>query len=135
MAAARPPAAEPAGRRRAWRFGWLAEELCAVVLRLKGYRVLARRWRTAAGEIDIVARRGRVLAFIEVKARRDGATAAEAISARQRRRVVQAAQAFAARHPAAAGLDWRFDAMLVAGWRPPRHIEDAWRPGGFNRTA
>lgn len=126
MAAPRtPPKRE--SHRRAWRFGWLAEGLCALALRLKGYRVLARRWRSAAGEIDIVARRGRVLAFIEVKAR-VGGTAAEAIVPRQRRRIERAAEAFAARHPEVAGLDWRFDAMLVTRWGLPCHLKDAWRP-------
>lgn len=122
------PAPADRDRRRAWRLGWLAESLGVLVLRLKGYRVLARRWRTGGGEIDIVARRGRVLAFIEVKARRDAAAAAEAVGARQRRRIARAAQAFAAGHPALADLDWRFDAMLVAPWAPPHHIKDAWRP-------
>lgn len=126
--AAGPPPAGGRDRRRAWRFGWLAESLGVLVLRLAGYRVLARRWRTGGGEIDIIARRGRVLAFIEVKARRDATTAAEAVGPRQRRRIARAAQAFAARHPALAGLDWRFDALLVAPWAPPRHIKDAWRP-------
>lgn len=127
MARRRPPA-DAEGRRRAWRFGWLAEGLCALLLRLKGYRVLARRWRSGGGEIDLIARRGRVLVFVEVKARRDPGAAAEAVAPRQRRRIVQAARAFVARHPAAAGLDWRFDAVLVTPWGPPCHIVDAWRP-------
>jgi len=126
--AAAPTIEGPDGRRRAWRLGWLAEGLCALVLRLKGYRILARRWRSAAGEIDIIARRGRVLAFVEVKARRDGSAAAEAVAPRQRRRIARAAQAFAAGHPGVAGLDWRFDAMLVTRRGLPCHLKDAWRP-------
>jgi putative endonuclease len=115
-------------RRRADRAGRVAEALCALALILAGYRILARRFRTPVGELDIVARRGRVLAFVEVKARASLALAAEAIAARQRQRVERAAGAYLALHPALAGFDQRFDAMLVAPWRWPRHIRDAWRP-------
>jgi len=126
MATRRPTAAD--GRRRAWRYGWLGETLCAGVLLAKGYRVLARRWRTAAGEIDLIARRRRVLAFVEVKARREAATAIAAVGPRQRRRIERAAGAFVGRRPELAGLDWRFDVMLVTPWGWPRHLRDAWRP-------
>jgi len=115
-------------RRRADRAGRLAETLCALSLRLRGYRILARRFRTPVGELDIVARRGRTLAFIEVKARPTLALAAESIAARQRLRVERAAGAYLALNPALARLDARLDAMLVAPRRWPRHIEDAWRP-------
>lgn len=114
-------------RRRADRAGRLAETLCALSLRLRGYRILARRFRTPVGELDIVARRGRSLAFVEVKARPSLALAAESIAFRQRKRVERAAGAYLALNPALAGLDARFDAMLVAPWRWPRHLEDAWR--------
>lgn len=114
-------------RRRAWRYGWLGETLAAAMLVAKGYRVLARRWRTAAGEIDIIARRGGVLAFVEVKARRDAASAIAAIGPRQRRRIERAAGAFVGRRPELAGLDWRFDVMLVTPWGLPRHLKNAWR--------
>jgi len=117
-----------AKRRRADRAGRWAEALCALALRANGYRILARRFRTPVGELDIVARRGRVLAFIEVKARASFTLAAESIAARQRHRVERAAGAYLASHPALARLDPRFDAMLVAPWRWPRHIRDAWRP-------
>lgn len=115
-------------RLRAWRFGWLGESLSAAVLVAKGYRVLARRWKTAAGEIDIIARRRGVLAFVEVKARQDADSAILAIGLRQRRRIERAAGAFVGRRPELAGLDWRFDVMLVTPWGPPRHVKNAWRP-------
>ncbi|MDH3235925.1 MAG: YraN family protein [Alphaproteobacteria bacterium] len=115
-------------RQRANRAGRSAEALCTLALRLAGYRILARRFRTPVGELDIVARKGRVLAFIEVKARADLTLAAESITARQRQRVERAAGAYLAAHPALARLDSRFDAMLVAPWRWPRHLRDAWRP-------
>jgi len=115
-------------RRRADRAGRLAETLCALSLRLRGYRILDRRFRTPVGELDIVARRGRALVFVEVKARASLALAAESIAARQRYRVERAAGAYLALHPDLAQLDARFDAMLVAPRRWPRHIVDAWRP-------
>lgn len=118
-----------AARRRAFYRGHFAEILCLWHLRLRGYRVLARRYRVPVGEIDLIARRGAVLAAIEVKARRDAATAGEAVSARQRRRVARALAHFLATRPDLAGLDQRFDVMLVTPRRLPHHIADAWRDG------
>jgi putative endonuclease len=115
-------------RRAAYRAGRLAETLCVWLLRLKGYRVLARDWRVPVGEIDILARRGSVLAAVEVKRRGRLSDAAEAIGPRQRRRILRALEAFVARNPALGRLTLRFDVMLVAPRAPPRHIRDAWRP-------
>ena len=114
-----------AARRR----GARAETLAAWWLRLKGFRILARDRREAGGEIDLIARRGRLLVFVEVKARPERGEAAEAIRARQRRRIARAAAGFLARRPDLAGLTLRFDAVLVAGF-PPRHVADAWRDSG-----
>ena len=114
-------------RLRAWRRGRWAETLCVWHLRLRFYRVLARGYRVPVGEIDIVARRGRVVAAIEVKARASLAEAAEAVTPRQRRRVAQAFAQFLAGRPHLAGLDQRFDVMLVAPLRLPRHLANAWR--------
>lgn len=107
--------------------GRAAESLCALRLRLKGYRILARNFRTPQGEIDLVAKRGRVLAFVEVKRRDTLDQALNALQARQRRRIVRAAEAFLAVRPTLAGLDLRFDVMTVVPGRWPRHIMDAWR--------
>ena len=116
-------------RRQSWRRGWLAESVCALSLRCRGYRVLARRQRSPVGEIDIIARRGGVLAIIEVKARPSVNEAAHAVTKRQRNRLVRAASLFVAQRPALATLAMRFDVMAVtAPWRPPRHLTDAWRP-------
>jgi putative endonuclease len=82
----------------------------------------ARRWKTQVGEIDIVARRRRLLAFIEVKARDRLDKAAEAVTDRQRRRIIAAAEAWLATHPEDAACDMRFDVILIAPWRVPRHI-------------
>lgn len=114
-------------RQRAWRRGWWAETLCMIVLRLRGYRIISRRLRTPVGEIDILARRGRTLAVIEVKARDDFASAAESVSDRQKQRLIRAAGWVVSGRPNLALLDTRFDVMLVAPRRLPRHIVDAWR--------
>ncbi len=102
--------------------------LAAALLRLKGYRILARDYRAGVGELDIVARRGRLLAVVEVKRRPDMAAALAAVTARQQRRIARAAQAFLASHMGLGDLDIRFDVIVVRPHRPPRHIKDAWRP-------
>lgn len=116
-----------ARRQRAWRRGVWAETVCAIILRLRGYRIVERRLRSPAGEIDILARRGDVLAVVEVKARRDIAAAAEAITPRQQARLIRAVGGVLSARPDLARLQVRFDVMLVAPWRLPRHILDAWR--------
>ena len=114
-------------RRRAQRRGRVAEWLCLWHLRLHGWHILARGWRCPAGEIDILARRGGVLAVIEVKSRDEFTTAAAALAPRQRRRIARAAEAFLIQRSDLAGLDLRFDLMLVAPLRLPRHWRGAWR--------
>ena len=115
-------------RRLAWLRGRKAEGLSAFWLRLKGYRVLARNFRSGAGEIDLVARRGAILALVEVKTRGDMVSASEALGARQRARIVRATEAFLQQRPQLAHLSLRFDVILVAPGRLPRHLMDAWRP-------
>lgn len=110
--------------------GRYAEGLCVCQLRLCGWRILARRFRSPVGEIDIVARRGRMLAFIEVKARADTGAAAESLGARQRQRIWRAAEHFLKLRPEHAGAELRFDVMLVAPWRLPVRLADAWRESG-----
>ena len=107
-------AAEGRGRR--------AETIAAWYLRLKGYRILARRYRTPAGEIDIVARRGRTIAFVEVKMRVDPLAALDALTGETRARIARAAPLWVSRHPAAAALDHRFDVVLAIPGRLPRHL-------------
>jgi putative endonuclease len=96
-----------------------------MLLIAKGYRILARRWKTPAGEIDVVARRRQSLLFVEVKARASLDEAAEAVSERTKRRIVGAAEFWLAQHPADAQCDIRFDAILVAPGKFPRHIANA----------
>jgi putative endonuclease len=111
---------------RAVRRGRFAETLCLWHLRLHGWRILARDYRVPVGEIDIVARRGGTLAAIEVKARGTLETAVHSISPRQRRRVARALEQFLAARPDLAVLTLRFDVMLVARRRLPRHLPNAW---------
>jgi len=125
-AALRPRNIGPSPERRAaFRRGLSAESRAALLLLLKGYRILARRWQSPVGEIDIVARRRRVLVFVEVKARGKLDDAAEAVTDRQRRRTAAAAEAWLAAHPRQAYAEIRFDAVLVLPRRWPRHLAAA----------
>ena len=123
---ASPPDADakPASPERvaAFQTGLSAETRAAAFLMAKGYRILARRFRTPYGEIDLVARRRNLLAFIEVKARASLDEAAYAVTPRQQRRIIDAAQAWLMAHPEHAEFDLRFDAMLIAPRRLPRHL-------------
>lgn len=112
-------------RRRAHRAGHGAERLAVLYLRLKGWRILARRYTINGGEIDIVARRGRTIAFVEVKLRRSLEVAAGSIDGAKRRRMARAARAFASRQHAEAGLTYRADALFLAPWRWPLHVPAA----------
>ena len=117
----------PAERRRhAERWGRRAEWLCVWSLRLRGYRILARRFRVSVGEIDIIARRGGTLAIIEVKARPFQDLAFGAVSHRARRRLRHAASIFVQRQPSLQGLAVRFDLMVVTPRAWPRHVAGAW---------
>jgi putative endonuclease len=111
-----------AERVAAFQAGLSAESRAAAWLLAKGYRILARRFRTPYGEIDIVARRRNLLAFVEVKARASLDEAAYAVTARQQARIVAAAQAWLMTHPEHADFELRFDAMLIAPRRLPRHL-------------
>jgi putative endonuclease len=92
---------------------------------MKGYRIVARRWRSPVGEIDLVARRGGTLVFVEVKARGALDDAAEAVTPRQRKRIIAGANVWLANHPKDAGRDIRFDVVLIVPRRWPRHIPAA----------
>ena len=113
-------------RQVAFRLGLSAESRAAAMLVAKGFRILARRWRSPAGEIDIVARRRKLLVFVEVKARDTLDGAAESVTPQQKRRICAAAEAWLAVNPDDSITDMRFDAMLVAPGHMPRHI-----PGAF----
>ena len=113
--------ASPA-RVAAFRTGLSAESRAATLLMAKGYRILAKRFRTPYGEIDLVARKRNLVAFIEVKARANLDDAAYAVTPRQQQRIIEAAQAWLMAHPEHANFELRFDAMLIAPRRLPRHL-------------
>ena len=117
-----PPRPE---RVAAFRLGISAESRAAFFLIAKAYRILARRWKTPFGEIDIVARRRNDLVFFEVKARDTFENAAEAVTERSKQRIVAAAELWLAHHPQDAQRTIRFDVILMMPGKLPRHIVNA----------
>lgn len=113
-------------RQKAEKRGRGAETLACWFLRLKGWRILARRARVPGGEVDIVARRGRMVAFVEVKARVDAHAAAFSLDQYRLRRVAVAAERLAPRFMRD-GDDVRIDAMFVVPRRLPRHLTNVWQ--------
>lgn len=113
--------------RTSYQTGLIAERMCRIALRLKFYRILAERYKTPMGEIDIVAARGNSVVAVEVKARATREEAVESISAQQRERIGRALQDFIMRNPRFARADLRFDVMLAMPRRWPLHIRNAWR--------
>lgn len=106
----------------AFQTGLSAESRAAALLMAKGYRILAKRFRTPHGEIDLVAKRRNLLAFVEVKARATLDEAAYALTPRQQARIINAAQAWLMAHPEHAEFELRFDVILIAPRRLPRHL-------------
>lgn len=128
------PSDNPAtGAERATSFqtGLSAERRACLYLSAKGYRILARRYRTPHGEIDVVAKRRATLVFAEVKARNTLDDAAYSVTSRQRQRIAAAASLWLAAHPDHANLDCRFDVILIAPKRLPRHLEAAFETSSF----
>jgi putative endonuclease len=124
----RPVAADPQ-RQAAFRLGLSAESRAAAYLIARGFRILARRWRSPVGEIDIIARRRHLLVFVEVKVRATVDAAAESVTPRQRARIAAAAEAFLAHFEDPRVTDIRFDAVLIAPGKLPRHIPGAFEAG------
>jgi putative endonuclease len=133
MSDERPPAGPLPGpspqRQIAFRTGISAESRASALLIAKGFRILARRWRSPVGEIDIIARRRSLLVFVEVKARERHDDAAWSVTDRQRARIIAAAEAWLAKNADDRIRDIRLDAILVAPGRVPRHI-----PAAFDAT-
>lgn len=121
MAERKRQAAEKRGRKGEW--------LAALYLQAKGYRILDRRVRTPMGEVDLIAKRGNLVAFVEVKFRADVQIAAGAVTPGAWQRIARAADFWMARHPALSDCGWRYDIVAVAPRKLPQHIQDAWRPG------
>ncbi|WP_150290610.1 YraN family protein [Sphingobium estronivorans] len=108
--------------------GRQAERIAGWWLRLKGWQIIGRRMRTPAGEVDLVARRNRMLAFVEVKARATAADLDLAIDERRLARVAAAAEILF-HDLGKPGDDMRIDVMLLAPGRPPRHLANVWHGG------
>ncbi|HXX25353.1 MAG TPA: YraN family protein [Pseudolabrys sp.] len=117
-------------RQVAFTLGLSAESRALAFLIAKGFRVLARRWKSPLGEIDIVARRRHLLIFVEVKARDNFDEATESVNARQQRRIATAVEIWFATPPDDSARDIHFDAVLVAPGKLPRHIPAAFESGG-----
>jgi len=114
-------------RQKAERKGKVAEVKAMLLLRLKGYKIYANRYRSPAGEIDIIAQRGSTLVFVEVKARISVDDALHAIAYKQRKRIEKAAEGWLRIHtPQYTAL--RFDVIAVPRLGLPKHVIDAWRP-------
>ena len=119
-------------RQRAERHGRWAEQLAAWSCRLRGFRVLAERYRTPFGELDLVLRRRSLLVIAEVKARGTLQQSLEALRPAQQQRLSQAAAIFLRDHPVHADCTVRFDLIAVRPRRWPHHVTDAWRPDLVN---
>lgn len=113
-------------RRQAHSLGYIAEWLCIGMLLLKGYSILAHRYKQPQGEIDIIARRGRVVCCVEVKARATTQAALESITPEKKFRTMQAAQRFMAQHAKFLQHDLRFDVMVVTSGFKIHHLHNAW---------
>lgn len=121
----------PDNRRLSEKWGRTAETLAAIMLCLGGHRIIARRWNSIAGEIDIIARRGNQLIFCEVKFRREGDDSGVP-TWRQRRRIMRAAEDFARQSHVSPRLEWRFDLIQISipfrgNGRFYTHIRNAWQ--------
>ncbi len=126
MGAGRGPNADAALklRRKAYRRGHSSELLAAAALVLKGFRIVARRYRTKLGEIDLIARRGNLVLIVEVKARKTLMEAMEAIVYESERRIEGAADLWLSRQRDHAKISMRFDMVAVLPWRWPVHVEN-----------
>lgn len=121
----RAPRAVREDRRKAYARGHSAETVAAVFLMFKGYRILARRYKTPLGEIDLIARRGGRVAFVEVKQRPTQELCEAAITSDTRRRVRRAAQWWMSRNPRFQEFDQGFDVVFVMRGRLPKHLPNA----------
>ncbi|MCP5000247.1 MAG: YraN family protein [Hyphomicrobiales bacterium] len=113
-------------RRRAYRRGHLAEWLAAIALLVKGYRIVAQRFKTKVGEVDLIVRKGDLIALVEVKARANEQAAIDAVTATAARRIAAAGDIWLSRQKDAARLSIRCDIVAVVPYRWPRHF-----PGAF----
>ncbi len=116
---------QTSSRKKAQRYGHFSEALAAFALRLKGYKILERNFKTKAGEIDIIARKGDLIAIVEVKARRDLNQSVDAVGYQSQQRIKSAANWWLAGRKDAHLVSLRFDIIAVQPWKWPTHLEDA----------
>lgn len=112
-------------RRKAFRRGIVSEYVAALYLLLHGHRIVALRYRTKSGEIDLIARKGDLVRFVEVKARADTAASVFAVTGETQRRIRNASDVWLSRQPDAARLSASYDIVAVRPWRLPVHLKDA----------
>jgi putative endonuclease len=105
--------------------GHRSEAFAALALQLKGWRIVARRYRTPLGEIDVIARRANLVAMVEVKARSSLAAAMDSVTPSAQKRIMGSADLWLSRQKDANQLSIRFDIIAVLPWRWPIHIERA----------
>ncbi|MEP3045208.1 MAG: YraN family protein [Roseibium sp.] len=122
---ARRQGSETEKRRRAQSLGLSAETWAAWYLRLTGWRILKHRYKTRVGEIDLIAKRRKTVAFIEVKARRNRTAALEAVTPASQKRIGRAARIFVTEHPKAGFFTLRFDVIIIRPWALPERIANA----------
>ncbi|PJB73303.1 MAG: hypothetical protein CO093_01030 [Alphaproteobacteria bacterium CG_4_9_14_3_um_filter_47_13] len=116
-----------AHKKNSYQYGIFAENIVAWGLRLRGYKILAKRYKTPVGEIDLIASHKNIIIFIEVKARHNLSTALQALTPHMKKRIIRAAGYFIARHSAFSNYGMRFDLIAIA---PPfywEHLDNAWQ--------
>lgn len=112
-------------RKQAERRGRWSEYWAALFLMAKGYRIMNLRYKTRSGEIDLIARKGNLIIFVEVKARRELQGALDAVSFHSQKRIRAASDLWLSRRSDAAILSQRYDIIAVLPWRFPKHFTDA----------
>jgi putative endonuclease len=118
---------KPSKKLIAWQRGLWGETLSVAWLRLRGYRILHRRWRYQGGEIDIIALKKKSIRIIEVKYRHGEATVGwDAMTPQKWRRLSRGAELFQARYKRFASYEIQFDVILVSSWQWPKHFQNVW---------
>ena len=120
------PKPKKAKRQKAERRGHRAETIAAWWLRLQGFSIQDKRYKTPLGEIDLVARRGNLILFVEVKARASHRAALDSVGYRARQRIEKSARLWLAQQSDFARLSWRFDVIAISPWTLPHHYRDVW---------
>ncbi len=116
------------GKKSTYRWGIWAEFWASVYLQMNRWRILERRWRSPFGEVDLIVSRGKMVAFVEVKARKNELKGLACLTEHQWRRIEATADYFMASRKDLRHCSWRFDAVIVVPYRLPRHFPNIWHP-------